>query len=409
MSLFTYKARSQHGDAVEGTMEANSTDVVATHLLDNGMTPITIDPALKQTDNAIRWESLFPEKVALGDLIQFSRQMHSLLKAGVPILSALAGLSRSTKNKTFKKVIHDISLSLEAGHDLATSMREHPGIFSIFYVSMIRIGETSGNLDEIFQQLTVYLERDKNTRKQIKKAIRYPMFVSSAIIIAIAIINLFVIPVFAKLFAKYHAPLPLVTKILVAVSNFTVTYWPYLVVGGIAVIYAVSRYLATDNGRYQWDKRKLSLPLIGDLIYRATLARFARLFAMSTRAGVPLITALTVVAKALDNAFVEERVLGMQNGIERGESISRTAAASGMFDNLVLQMMTVGDETGSMDELLREVADYYDLEVNYDIERLSASIEPILTVFIGIIVLILALGVFLPLWGLAGVALGKGG
>ena len=407
MPIFAYKARSQHGDPVEGTMEANSTDVVASHLMDNGMTPITINPALKAVDNAIHWESLFPEKVATEDLIQFSRQMHSLLKAGVPILSALAGLSRSTKNKTFKKVIQDISLSLEAGRDLATSMREHPRIFSVFYVSMIRIGETSGTLDAIFQQLTVYLERDKNTRKQITKAIRYPMFVTSAVIIAIAVINLFVIPVFAKLFAKYDASLPLMTKILIAVSSFTLNYWPYLLVCSIAALYGINRYLATDKGRYLWDKKKLSIPIIGGLIYRATLARFARLFAMSTHAGVPLITALTVVAKALDNTFVEDRILGMQSGIERGESISRTAAASGMFDSLVLQMMTVGDETGSMEELLKEVADYYDIEVNYDIERLSSAIEPILTVFIGIIVLILALGVFKPLWGLASVALGK--
>lgn len=407
MSLFIYKARSQHGDAVEGSMEANSTDIVASHLMDNGMTPITIDPALKKIDNAIHWEKLFSEKVAAEDLIQFSRQMHSLLKAGVPILSALAGLSRSTKNKTFKQVVLDISLSLEAGRDLATSMREHPGVFSVFYVSMIRIGEATGKLDIIFRQLTLYLDRDKNTRKQIKKAVRYPSFVISAIGIAVVIINMMVIPVFAKMFAKYDAQLPLMTKVLVSISSFSLAYWPYILLTLIGMAYLINQYLKTSKGRYQWDKHKLAMPIVGNIIYRATLARFARLFSMATGAGVPLITALSVVAKALDNVFVEDRILGMQTGIERGESIARTAAASGMFDSLVLQMMTVGDETGSMDELLTEVADYYDAEVEYDIEKLSAAIEPVLTVVIGIIVLILALGVLKPLWGLAGVALGK--
>ena len=407
MALFEYKARSQHGDSVEGTMEANSSEAVASSLMENGMTPISIDQPLLKVDNSIQWESIFPEKVSAEDLIQFSRQMNSLLKAGVPILSALAGLARSTKNKTLKNVINDLSLSLETGRELAACMSDHPTVFSLFYISMIRIGETTGNLDEIFLQLALYLERDKTTRKQIKKAVRYPSIVIIAIALAIVAINIMVIPVFAKLFAKYGSELPLITKILIGFSNFTVNYWPYMLAAAVGGFIGISRYLKTEKGRYLWDKKKLRLPLVGGLIYRATLARFARLFSMATAAGVPLITALTVVARALDNVFVEERVLGMQTGIERGESISRTAAASGMFDSLVMQMMTVGDETGSMDVLLKEVADYYDIEVEYDIEKLSASIEPILTVFMGVVVLILALGVFMPLWGLAGVALGK--
>lgn len=407
MSLYTYKARSAHGDAIEGSMEAGSSDVVATHLIDNGLTPIDITPALARYDNAIKWEKLFPEKVAPEDLIQFSRQMHSLLKAGVPILSALAGLSRSTRNKVFKTVMHDISLSLESGRDLATSMSDHPTVFNLFYVSMVRIGETTGQLDAIFLQLTHYLERDKKTRKQIKAAVRYPLFVIIAISIAMIVINLFVIPVFANMFAKYHAQLPPLTRLLLGVSQFSVAYWPYILTGMFGAGYGFRYYINTAKGRYQWDKRKLRLPVVGDLIYRATLARFARLFSMALNAGVPLITALTVVARALDNVFVESRVLGMQSGIERGESISRTAAASGMFDSLVMQMMSVGEETGNMEELLGEVAEYYDSEVEYDIDKLSAAIEPLLTVFIGVIVLILALGVFLPMWNLGNVALGK--
>ena len=407
MALFQYKARGHKGDAIEGVMEGVSSDVVASQLIENGLTPVNIVATEKKIDNAIRFEKLFPAKVSSGELIQFSRQMHSLMKAGVPILSALSGLAAIAKNETFKTTINDVSLSLESGRDLATSLNEHPSVFNVFYVSMIRIGETSGTLDAIFLQLAKYLERDKKTRDQIRSAVRYPSFVLVSIFIALAIINLFVIPAFSRMFSKYDASLPWATQILMATSNFTVAHWPEMLACAIGGLIWLKYYIGTENGRYRWDKAKLKLPLVGDLIQRATMARFARLFSMSSGAGVPLITTLTVVAKALDNKYVEDRVLSMQNGIERGESISRTAAACGMFDHLVLQMMSVGEETGAMDELLHEVAEYYDSEVEYELDRLSAAIEPILTIVIGVIVLVLALGVFLPMWGIAGVAMQK--
>jgi MSHA biogenesis protein MshG len=237
--------------------------------------------------------------------------------------------------------------------------------------------------------------------------LRYPSFVMTAIVAALAIINLFVIPTFANVFAKFGAELPLATRVLLGVSNFSVAHWPELLALAVAMVFGARYYVGTDKGCYLWDKHKLKLPLAGDIIYRATLARFARLFAMATRAGVPLITALTVVAKALDNTYVEERILGMQTGIERGESITRTAAATGMFDALVMQMMAVGEETGSVDTLLQEVAEFYEAEVEYDIDKLSAKIEPLLTVAVAGIVLVLALGVFLPMWSLAEVAIKK--
>ncbi len=405
MPLFQYKARGHRGDAIEGTMEAVSSDAVASQLLENGVIPIDISSAKMGASTEIDFGKFFTEKVTDTDIIQFSRQMYSLTKAGVPMLSAMHGLSQSTRNTTLAKAIRNVTISLESGRDLATSFNEHPEIFSLFYVSMIRIGETTGQLDEIFNQLARYMERDKRTRNQIKSALRYPGFVLIAISIAIAIINLFVIPSFAGVFSRFGAELPLPTLILMNVSNFSVTYWPELL--GILVITTLSirHYIKTDTGRYRWDKQKLKLPLAGDIIYRATLARFTRLFSMSIKAGVPLITALTVVAKALDNHYVEERLLGMQTGIERGESITRTAAATGLFDGLVMQMMAVGEETGSIDILLAEVALFYEAEVENDIDKLSARIEPILTVIIAGIVLVLALGVFLPMWNLSEVAI----
>jgi len=405
MPLFQYKARGHRGDAIEGTMEAVSSDAVASQLLESGVTPIDINAAKVGASTDIDFSKFFVEKVTDTDIIQFSRQMFSLTKAGVPMLTAMHGLSQSTKNITLGEAIRNVTVSLEAGRDLATSFNEHPHIFSLFYVSMIRIGETTGQLDIIFDQLARYMERDKRTRDQIKSALRYPSFVIIAISIAIAIINLFVIPAFASVFAKFGAELPLPTLILMTISNFTVAYWPELLATIAVIATGVRHYIKTDEGHYRWDKLKLRLPLAGDIIYRATLARFTRLFSMSIKAGVPLITALTVVAKALDNTYVEERLLGMQTGIERGESITRTAAATGLFDGLVMQMMAVGEETGSIDTLLAEVASFYEAEVENDIDKLSARIEPILTVVIAGIVLVLALGVFLPMWNLGEVAI----
>jgi len=403
--LFDYRARGHRGDLIEGSMEAVSSDAVATQLLEGGITPVDIVEAKTKTSADIKLGELFSEKVTDTDLIQFSRQMYSLTKAGVPMLSALHGLTQSTRNPTLSETLRAVTASLEAGRDLATSFSEHPDIFNLFYVSMIRIGETTGQLEDIFQQLGRYLERDKRTRQQIKSALRYPSFVLFAIVVAIGIINIFVIPTFAGVFAKYDAELPLATRLLMMTSQFTVSHWQEVVIAAVLGFFGLRYYVNTDDGRYQWDRKKLKLPVVGNIIYRATLARFARLFAMATRAGVPLITALTVVARALDNRYVEERILSMQTGIERGESVTRTAAATGMFDALVMQMMAVGEETGSIDTLLAEVAEFYESEVDNDIEKLSARIEPILTVVVAGIVLVLALGVFLPMWDLAGVAI----
>ncbi|NOY71720.1 MAG: type II secretion system F family protein [Gammaproteobacteria bacterium] len=404
MPLYQYKARGHRGDAITGNMEAVSSDAVATQLIEGGLTPVDITP-IKVSSNERKLDALFPEKVNDTDLIQFSRQMHSLIKAGVPMLSALHGLTQSSKNKTLVKTLQAVTNSLESGRDLATSLSEHPIIFNPFYVSMIRIGETTGQLEDIFTQLAYYLERDRQTRKQIKSALRYPGFVITAIIIAIVIINLFVLPTFASVFSKYGAELPLATRILLGTSEFTVTFWKELFVGSVITFFGVRRYINSDNGRYHWDKYKLKIPLVGNIIYRATLARFTRLFAMATHASVPLISALQIVAKILDNCYMEERILGMQTGIERGESITRTATTTGMFDPLVLQMMAVGEETGNIDALMAEVATFYEAEVADDIDKLSSAIEPILTVIIGGIVLVLAWGIFLPLWSLGDVAI----
>ena len=405
MPLFAYKARGHLGKAREGTMEAGNASAVATRLQDDGLIPVKIDEIKPIKKTALSLAKIYPQHVSDVDLIQFSRQMASLSKAGVPILGALHGLSQSTANPLMSRTILEIADTLSSGRDLAGSMRLHPMIFSRFYIAMIRIGETTGQLEEIFVQLVRYLERDRQTRNQIKAALRYPSFVMMAIVAAIAIINLFVIPSFAKVFEKFGSELPLETRILINCSEFMVNYWPVLLTLLVIAIITIRITLKSHQGRLRWDRNKLKIPLAGDIIYRATLARFARMFSMAIQAGVPLVQALTVVARAMENLHLEEKILSMRSALEHGESITRSAAKTKVFDKLVIQMMTVGEETGAIDTLLAEVATFYEDEVDQDIKRLSARIEPLLTIAIAVIVLILALGVFLPMWNLADVAI----
>jgi MSHA biogenesis protein MshG len=405
MPSFQYRARGQRGDAIEGVIEAGSTDLAATRLIEGGLTPIDIQPLKERVGMRTDLGDLFPPEVRLVDLIQFSRQMHSLLKAGVPILSALHGLTRNTRNRTLAKTLGGVIESLEAGRDLSSALSLYPKVFSVFYISLVRVGETSGQLEQVFRQLSTSLEREKKTRDQIKSAMRYPLFVIAAILVAVVVINVFVVPAFAAIFEKFGANLPLPTRILVGMSDATVNHWQILLVGVVALVMGLRMYLHSETGRYKWHKLQLRLPLVGGVLYQATLARFSRLFALVQRSGIPIVTGLSVVGRALDNDFVEERILAMRDGIERGEALSHTAASSGIFDPLVLQMIQVGEESGATDELLQEIADYYDDEVDYAIGKLSASIEPTLTIALAGLVFLLATGIFLPMWDLYKVAL----
>ena len=406
MPLFQYKGRNQRGEAVRGHLDAASPDAVAAQLLNSGVIPIDIIIAKARADvfGALRARLAAGTKISLTDLALFSRQMYTLLKAGVPIMQALRGLRESTQNPALAKVIGNLNESLDTGLDLNSAMRRHPQVFSSLYVNLVQVGETTGSLQEVFLQLTVYLEREKDTRDQIKSATRYPTFVVAAIFIAIFIINIFVIPTFAKVYAGFKIELPLATKILIASSNFTVAYWPVILATVFVVVFYARYYVRTPDGRYRWDKFKLGIPVVGPVIYKATLGRFTRALAVMMKSGVPLVQGMTVVSRAVDNEFISDRIVQMRDGIERGETIARTAAATGMFPPLVIQMISVGEDTGSVDELMFNVADFYDREVDYDIRNLSTAIQPILIVFLAIMVFILALGVFLPMWDLVQVA-----
>lgn len=406
MLRFTYSGRTQGGEKTQGFLEADSATDCASILLRSGITPITVrETGQSERRNAGGFGfSLFAPRVMPMDVQLFSRQLYTLMRAGVPILRALTGLMSSTANVAFARVIAALKESLESGRDLSTAMRQHPEAFSPFYVAMVRVGEATGRLDEIFLRMFEHLEFERETRARIKEALRYPSFVLIAMVVAVAVINVFVIPAFAKVYAGFNAELPLMTTILIETSRITVAYG-WLMLAGIVLAVAGFRIWSTsESGRLVWDRFKLRLPLTGSIMLRSTLARFARTLAMSLKSGIPAAQAFSVVAEVADNAWIASRVEQMRNGIERGESILRAAQTANVFNPVVLQMIAVGEETGSVDELMQEVAGMYEREVDYEIKTLSARIEPIIIAAMGGVVLVLALGVFLPMWDLASVA-----
>jgi len=405
MPLFAYTGRNRRGEAVNGQIEAAGVDAVATQLFNNGITPIDILPASVQHDvfSGLRaWRARFDEKkVGLVDLVFFSRQMYTLIKAGVPLFQSLRGLRETTQNPTMVRVISSLLDSLDSGLDLTTAMRRHPEVFSPLFVSMVQVGETTGGLPEAFLQISIYLDRERGTIDSVKAALRYPLFVIIAIVIGMFILNIWVIPVFAKLYAGFHAQLPLPTRILIGISAFMREYWYLIVLAMGGSVFLFQSWIRTPNGRYKWHRFKLRLPVVGSILYRSTLGRFASALAITIKAGVPLVQSMTVISRVVDNDFIGERILQMRDGIERGETIARTATTTGLFPAMVLQMIAVGEETGAVDNMMEEVAGYYEREVAYDIKNLSQSIEPILLVVVGAMVLVMALGVFLPMWDLA--------
>jgi len=409
MSFFAYKARNARGELIQGVIESADSSAVADQLFNTGVTPIEIRPTQKPSGAGEGgwWARLTEEKVRPLDVQLFSRQFYTLLKAGVPIMRGLAGLQESAGNKAFAQVIKDLRESLDSGRDLSSSMRRHPDVFNPFYVSMVRVGETTGRLDEIFLRLFDQLEFEREMRSRVRTALRYPLFVIVSMAAAIAVINLFVIPAFAKVYAGFNTELPLMTQILIAVSDFSVRYWPLLLAAIAAAILAFRMYIATPSGAYRWDKAKLRIPIIGKILLKSALARFSRSFALASKSGVPVVQNLNVVAQTVDNKYIESRVEQIRDGVERGESILRTSITAGVFTPVVLQMIAVGEETGELDSLMDEIAGMYEREVDYELKTLSSQIEPILILCLGVLVLILALGVFLPIWDLGKVVLNK--
>lgn len=403
MTRFKYSGRTRQGDIVKGVVEGRSRDLAALELSDQGITPISI-----HSSHNIDLGSWFSNSLTSGwrldDLILVCRQLYSLNKAGIPMLRALNTVIKTQKKPVLLEALKKVVSGLESGLSLSRAMSQSPKVFTPIMVNMVHVGENTGRLDEVFKQLAGYLELEKNTLKELKQTTRYPLTVMIFIIIAVIVVNYMVVPNFASVFDRLGADLPLPTKILIASSDLFVHYWwALLIVLGSAVAFFLN-YINSERGRLQWDHAKIKMPAVGGILERVALTRFTRVLAMMMREGVPVLQALNVVSEAVGNRYIHRAVQGMVTRISAGESFTQAAVKSELFTPIVIQMMAVGEASGSLDKLLDEVAVFYESEVEYDLKRFSDWIEPALVVLLAVMALILALGVFLPLWDLVSVS-----
>lgn len=406
--MFSYRGYSAAGET-SGTLEAPDRQSAVQTLSSRGIMPVSLtEEAVKEKSSGGLLSNIhFMHHVKIEDLVMFCRQMYSLTKAGIPLLRAIGGLSNTITNPVLRDELKQIGRDLAGGMPMAYSLRNRPDIFSPLFVALINVGENTGELEGSFKQIAEYLSLDMETRKRVKAAIRYPMIVIIFLALAMVVLNIWVIPVFANLFAKFDAELPIYTRILLAVSHFFRTYWYVLLLSVIGISWFWVKWSHSKSGRYTWGKWQMHLPIMGPIVTQSLLARFCRSFAVMIASGITLNQALALVAEAVDNDFLAEKIVKMKTGIEGGQALAHVAADANIFSPLVMQMFAVGDETGQVDTLLLEAAGYYEGEVDYALKNLTAKIEPILLVCVAAMVLVLALGIFTPMWNMYSVMQGQ--
>ncbi|MCW5632058.1 MAG: type II secretion system F family protein [Rubrivivax sp.] len=406
MPNFQWSGRDSERRPAGGVIESRSRTQVAQMLAGMGIVPVSIEPLQEVQDagaTLARW--LRRDRIGAQERLMFSRQMGTLLRAGVPIMRALQGLQESATHAGMQRLLADLRTGLDSGLELSQAMARHAEAFDRFYVSMVRVGESTGQLAEIFDSLYEHLDFQRLMGEQVKSALRYPKFVLAAMAVALVIINIYVIPAFAKVFAGMKVELPLMTRVLLASSRFMLAAWPGLLGAGVFAWVASRAALARPAGRAAWDRWKLRLPIAGTVLRKSALSRACRSLALVLKSGVPVLDGLTLAAAVSENAFIEAAVLGMREGVQRGETVLMAARKAGIFTPIVLQMVMVGEESGTLEAMLEEVGLLYQREVEYELKTMSQQIEPILVFFLGGLVLVLALGVFMPMWDLGKAAI----
>ena len=413
--IFIWRGRNAGGQVVEGQLEAASEAGVVEQLMAMGVVPIHIAISVAASSGATSWLAqviswlvrfnnwvvlVTRKPVMTEDTMLFSRQMYTLSKAGIPIMRGLEALKASTAKPAMLDVLNDIFFSLQQGRKLSTAIGTHPEVFGAFYVAMIKSGEVTGRLPEVFLRMHAYIAFNIEVGGRIKQATRYPMYVMTALTMALVVINIYVLPGFSKVYGGLEEDLPTITRMMLSFSELMVHSWPMLLALLVAGWLVIKGVLRTPEGSYNWDRLKIRLPIVGDIILKSTLARFANGLALSNQSGVPLAQSLTMAADTVGNTFVGERIRKMRKGIERGKSIASCAVATGLFKPIALQMIAVGEETGELNDMLLELAGMYERETDQSIKSMTAAIEPIMVGIIGVMVLLLALGVYLPMWDL---------
>lgn len=405
---FHYEGRNLSGNLVSGDLTTNTIEDVLSYLEKNNIVPTDIQVSKKNTFNlqgspsisVFLREIMGKHEVELHETLNFCRQLASLNSAGVPLIKAINQLAHSSDSPLLKNILLTVAKDIAAGLDLGASLKKHSGAFSQIVINTIEIGEKTGHLNEVLHQLSNYLEATITNRRNLMSAVRYPILVVIAIMSAMIIISFFVIPKFIAIFAHFKAKLPLPTIVVMTLSQFLVNHWIILLIITCGIVLSVYQLLKIPAIRYLWDKKKLSLPILGYLQKRIILSQFSWTFSLILRSGIPLIQGLILAADSTGNLYVSKQLLEISDNVQHGEPFSRAAAMSNLFIPSVIQMIEVGEEGGKLDELISEIAKYYDSEVSYDIRRLNELIEPILLAFLGVTILVLALSVYLPMWDL---------
>ena len=400
MANFHYQGRDLNGQKTSGNLEANNISDAVTYLRSHNIIPISIDPVKNKIELLSLIKNLTLTKVKPQELMSFCRQISTLISAGVPVIDALTQLAKSSTSKTLGKALDEIAKEIIAGKSLAIAMANYPKIFSPIFMSIVDIGENTGKLNEAFKQLSNYLEVSITNHRRLKTTTRYPITVVIAIIIATVVMNVLVIPKFKDIFIRFGDELPVPTKILIVSSNIIINYWQYIILGIIILAIAIPRILKIPKIRYYFDKYKLKIPIFGKIQNRIILAQFTWTLSLILNSGLPIIKGLILSSSASGNTYFTDKINTLKNSIEQGTSFYQAALQSQLFPMTVLQMIEIGEETGQLDNLLNEVSQYYDREIDYDIRTLNDVVEPVLLAMVGGMVLLLALGVYLPMWDL---------
>ncbi len=399
MATFAYKARDDRGLMVQGNIEAATQRDAMMQLDSMGYIPVSTkeigspDKAFSIDDYLLKFQ-----RIKHDDLIFFTRQFQTVIRSGIPIVTGFRALEEQTTNQRLAKAIKNVAQEIDKGSSLSDALGRQKGVFTEIYVSMVRSGETSGNLEEILERLSTLLEFQMRTKETIKSAMRYPTLVVSTLIIAFFILIKTVVPKFAPMFKSANVELPLPTQILLFINEVLQKH--ALLMGGIvlAMCAAFFFYQRTKKGKYTLDVLKLKIPLIGVIILKTCMSRFAFTLENLVSSGIPIIRTLEIVSRTVGNEFIAEKVLEIAANIEKGKGISKPLKDAKIFPPLVIHLIATGEETGSLEEMLKEIARHYDREVTYTVNRLSAYIEPILTVGLAGMVLFLALAIFMPWW-----------
>ena len=401
MANYVYSAINEMGKTVSDSIEAESEEMVNTMLAARNLIPVRIVQQEKSDFNLSSLMSLrFGGSVKTKDLILFTKQFRSMMQAGVPIIRLMQVLENQTQDKTLKNVVTGIGNDIKDGLTLTAAMKKYPSIFSPLYISMINAGEVSGSVPEILERLIDIVEHEAKIKADIKSALQYPMIVLIALVIAFVVLLTFVVPKFVDIFAKAGITLPLPTKIAMLMYQGLSNYW-YILLGGIIVTVVILRYyFKTVAGRYALDTFLLKMPLFGPLFQKAAMSRFASIFAIMQASGVPVMKTMEVVSDTIGNTAISREFDNVRDQIQEGKGISVPLRQAKHFTPMVVDMVAIGEESGNIEDMMRQVSLHYDDEVNYAVKGLSDAIGPILMVGLAAVVGFFALAIFLPMWDL---------